>query len=203
MADRGLRITVEDLQTGETDSRAIVNDVCVIVHGTCHITHVQDHPRTGTQVITVKGRGSRRASSSAGPPPSAGAMAEARIEITADAPAIARLVALVARRAVAAELTAWRARIIGGADRDELLSQLDARLADIRAGGELLVRTGLPAEDIDWRQVAVKLASRDGAWFGLSTREADALRDAIAETNDIAADPVAEPTTDAPARRPE
>ena len=59
MADKGIRITVVDLETGHTDERTIVNDVCVIVQGTCHVDGVQDYPGKGTQVITVKGRGGR------------------------------------------------------------------------------------------------------------------------------------------------
>jgi len=39
--------------------RTIVNDVCVVVQGTCHVAHVADHPAKGTQVYTIKGRGGR------------------------------------------------------------------------------------------------------------------------------------------------
>lgn len=56
MATTGVRVTATDLATGETGTRVIHNDVAVIAAGTCWIAHVNDFPKTGTQVITVKGR---------------------------------------------------------------------------------------------------------------------------------------------------
>lgn len=57
MGDKvGIKVTVEDLETGETASRVLVDDVLVLVTGTCYVDGVQDYPTSGTQVWTVKGR---------------------------------------------------------------------------------------------------------------------------------------------------
>jgi hypothetical protein len=52
----GIRVTVEDLATGETESKEFDDDVLVITAGTCWIDHVADYPTKGTQVYTIKGR---------------------------------------------------------------------------------------------------------------------------------------------------
>jgi len=55
----GVRVTALDLKTGEVGERVINNDVCVITAGTCFISGISDYPKSGTQVITVKGRNGR------------------------------------------------------------------------------------------------------------------------------------------------
>jgi hypothetical protein len=52
----GIRVTVEDLETGERASQEIANDYVIVCAGSCHVAHVQDYPGKGTQVLTVKGR---------------------------------------------------------------------------------------------------------------------------------------------------
>jgi hypothetical protein len=53
----GLRITVEDLATGEKESRDLpMNDFFIVCTGSCHIAHINDYPTKGTQVLTIKGR---------------------------------------------------------------------------------------------------------------------------------------------------
>jgi hypothetical protein len=52
---RGYRITVEDLETGESRSQILVDDVVVFTHGSCYVDGVQHWPAAGTSVWTVKG----------------------------------------------------------------------------------------------------------------------------------------------------
>lgn len=48
-----IRVTVEDLETGETASREITNDVVVICEGNRYVDGIQSHAN-GTQVYTIK-----------------------------------------------------------------------------------------------------------------------------------------------------
>lgn len=57
MPDPGIRVTVEDLATGESESQEIRDDYVIVCAGTCHVAHVNDYPTKGTHVLTVKGRG--------------------------------------------------------------------------------------------------------------------------------------------------
>lgn len=54
-----VKVTVEDLQTGDVETQVISNDVLVIVEGTAFVDGVADYPTTGTQVWTVKGLGGK------------------------------------------------------------------------------------------------------------------------------------------------
>ncbi len=56
MAEPGIRVTVEDLATGETESQEIRDDYVIVCAGSCYVAHVNDYPMKGTQVLTVKGR---------------------------------------------------------------------------------------------------------------------------------------------------
>lgn len=58
---KGIRVTVEDLETGETSSAEIMDDYVLVCAGTCHVGGMQDYPTSGTRVITVKGRRGREA----------------------------------------------------------------------------------------------------------------------------------------------
>lgn len=51
-----IRVTVEDLATGESETQEIYNDYVIVCAGTCHVAHVNDYPTKGTQVLTIKGR---------------------------------------------------------------------------------------------------------------------------------------------------
>lgn len=60
MAERsGTQVTSVDLDTGESKTMIIRDDVCVIVDGTAYVSAVQDFPQAGTQVWTIKGRKGR------------------------------------------------------------------------------------------------------------------------------------------------
>jgi len=50
----GIRVTVEDLETGETASRVIENDYVLVTAGTCHLSSYQMH-QSGTHTLYVKG----------------------------------------------------------------------------------------------------------------------------------------------------
>jgi antirestriction protein ArdC len=51
-----LRVTVEDLKTGDVQTAYVpLHDYVIIATGDCHYS-VQAYPRTGTHQITVKGR---------------------------------------------------------------------------------------------------------------------------------------------------
>ncbi len=56
----GIRVTVEDLATGEKESQEIVDDYIVVCAGSCHVAHTQTYPMKGTHVLTIKGRGGDR-----------------------------------------------------------------------------------------------------------------------------------------------
>lgn len=56
MSDKGIKVTVEDLETGETESTMIKNDYIVIAAGTCYVSHTQVFPKSGTHQLTIKGR---------------------------------------------------------------------------------------------------------------------------------------------------
>lgn len=59
---KGIRVTVEDLETGTVKSREIWNDYLIICTGTCHVAHTQAFA-SGTHILTIKGRGRDKGSS--------------------------------------------------------------------------------------------------------------------------------------------
>lgn len=57
MAEAELRITVEDLKTGESETTEIpAGEYLIICTEPCRVTNVQHYPTKGTAVLTVKGR---------------------------------------------------------------------------------------------------------------------------------------------------
>jgi hypothetical protein len=50
-----IRVTVEDLATGETETVEIMDDYVILAAGSCHVDHVQAYAN-GTHILTVKGR---------------------------------------------------------------------------------------------------------------------------------------------------
>ncbi len=56
MSEPQIRVTVEDLLTGDTESQEISDDYVIVAAGTCRVAGVQAYPKSGTHVITVKGR---------------------------------------------------------------------------------------------------------------------------------------------------
>jgi glycerol-3-phosphate dehydrogenase len=53
--DADIRVTVEDLATGETQTVEIKDDYVILAAGSCYVDHVQAYG-TGTHILTVKGR---------------------------------------------------------------------------------------------------------------------------------------------------
>lgn len=57
MSTPELRITVEDLVTGEKETRDIAaDDYVIITTGKCHVASKQIYPVKGTHVLTIKER---------------------------------------------------------------------------------------------------------------------------------------------------
>lgn len=50
-----IKVTVTDLDTGDTDEAMISDDYVITCAGDCYVHHVQAYAN-GTHVITVKGR---------------------------------------------------------------------------------------------------------------------------------------------------
>lgn len=54
---RGLRVTVEDLLTGEVETKEVPNnDYLILTVGNCWVDGIQTHRHGETHVLTVKGR---------------------------------------------------------------------------------------------------------------------------------------------------
>ncbi len=50
-----IRVTVEDLETGETESREIMNDYIIVTAGECYVSSTQSW-KNGTHQLIIKGR---------------------------------------------------------------------------------------------------------------------------------------------------
>lgn len=50
----GIRVTVTDLESGETESTVMVNDYIVVTAGDYYVAHYQHYPTKGTVVLTIK-----------------------------------------------------------------------------------------------------------------------------------------------------
>lgn len=56
-SSKGIRITVTDLDTGESDTKVVWNDYILVCAGSCYRHAVQSIGVTGeTHILTVKGR---------------------------------------------------------------------------------------------------------------------------------------------------
>lgn len=52
-----LKVTVTDIETGETDEREVADgDYVIVCASPCYVDGVQAYPTKGTHVLTVKGR---------------------------------------------------------------------------------------------------------------------------------------------------
>ena len=52
---KGIRVTVEDLETGDTDTAVIWDDYFLLCAGCCHLTYTNLFPSSGTVQLTIKG----------------------------------------------------------------------------------------------------------------------------------------------------
>lgn len=50
-----IRVTVTDLETGESESQEVSNDYVIVCAGSCHVARTNAYGN-GTHVLTVKGR---------------------------------------------------------------------------------------------------------------------------------------------------
>jgi hypothetical protein len=57
VADKGIRVTVTDLETGESQSAEITDNYVLICAGSAYRSGVQVFPKAGTHVVTIKGVG--------------------------------------------------------------------------------------------------------------------------------------------------
>jgi hypothetical protein len=56
MSTAKFRVTVEDLETGDQESKDVAeDDYFVLTTGTCYLAGVQSYPVQGTCVLTIKG----------------------------------------------------------------------------------------------------------------------------------------------------
>jgi hypothetical protein len=51
-----IRVTVEDLATGETETTEVCDDYVLLTAGSCYVDGIQTYPTKGTHVLTIKGR---------------------------------------------------------------------------------------------------------------------------------------------------
>lgn len=61
MSAEGIRVTIEDLATGEKEVKEITNDYLVVTAGDHYVSHTNWYPRSGTTQLTI-----RRAAASEG-----------------------------------------------------------------------------------------------------------------------------------------
>ena len=55
-----LRVTVEDLETGDRDSKEMpAGEYFVLTTSPCYVAHTNSFPQKGTHVLTIKGRTAR------------------------------------------------------------------------------------------------------------------------------------------------
>lgn len=53
---KGIEVTVKDLETGVSNRVVIWDDYIVVTAGSCHVSHTQAFPKSGTHILTIKGR---------------------------------------------------------------------------------------------------------------------------------------------------
>jgi hypothetical protein len=52
-----LRITVEDLETGDTETKEMpAGEYFILTTSPCYVAHTSSYPSKGTHIVTVKGR---------------------------------------------------------------------------------------------------------------------------------------------------
>lgn len=60
---KGVRVTVLDHATGQTETKEIPpGEYLIICTAPCDVAHTQVYPKSGTHVLTIKGRIAGRAS---------------------------------------------------------------------------------------------------------------------------------------------
>lgn len=54
MSAKGIRVTIEDLATGTTETKEVVDDYLVITAGCFYLAHTNWYSRSGTTQLTIK-----------------------------------------------------------------------------------------------------------------------------------------------------
>ena len=54
MNGKQIRVTIEDLATGDRETVEIADDYIFICAGNTYLTSTQSYPKTGTHILTVK-----------------------------------------------------------------------------------------------------------------------------------------------------
>ena len=54
-AEKGIRVTVEDLSTGETQTRVVWDDYFLLTAGSAYLSSYDAYPTSGTVILRVKG----------------------------------------------------------------------------------------------------------------------------------------------------
>ena len=54
MSEKQIRVTIEDLDTGDRETVEIADDYILICAGNTYLTNTQSYPKSGTHVLTVK-----------------------------------------------------------------------------------------------------------------------------------------------------
>ncbi len=55
-----LRVTVEDLETGDKDTKEMpAGEYFVLTTSPCYVAHTNSYPSKGTHILTIKGRTAR------------------------------------------------------------------------------------------------------------------------------------------------
>jgi hypothetical protein len=60
---KGIRVTVEDLETGESEVQEIEDDYVIVTGGSCYVDGLVAYSN-GTHVLTIKGRSAAQGESS-------------------------------------------------------------------------------------------------------------------------------------------
>lgn len=55
-----LRVTVEDLETGDKETKEMPKgEYFILTTAPCHVAHTSSYPAKGTHILTIKGRTAR------------------------------------------------------------------------------------------------------------------------------------------------
>jgi hypothetical protein len=49
-----IRVTTEDLETGQKETAEITDDYVLVTAGSCYLAHTNAYARTGTHILTIK-----------------------------------------------------------------------------------------------------------------------------------------------------
>jgi hypothetical protein len=59
----GTRVTAEDVDSGQQESRVIKDDYNLVTDGDCYVANIRAYPKSGTHMITIRNVGGQRPTS--------------------------------------------------------------------------------------------------------------------------------------------